>query len=619
MQKDVLYLNRDFPSLRQSLIDFAKNYFPNTYNDFNEADPGMMFMEMSSYVGDVLSYYTDKQLKESLLLYASEAGNVNALANASGYKTKNRIPSIVELEVYQLLPAKASGSVTVPDWSYALTIKEGMYVQAESNKTEFRTTEVINFKASSSFSPTEVTVYQIDEQTGLPEYYLIKKKAKAVAGNLKTTTFTFTSPKRFDQVTVTDTNIIGIESVTDSSNNVWYEVPWLAQDTVFDSVYNNELTNTRYYQYNDTVPYILKLKKVPRRFVTRFNSSNDLILQFGSGVSDSADEEIVPNVDNLGLGTLQMGTDFAIDPSNFMFTKTYGLVPANTTLTVRYTVGGGLDSNVPAYDIKTVLTVEFEDFTDAVDTTLGNFIRQSLACTNPNRATGGKNLETVDEVRQNAIANVASQLRAVTGPDYLVRCYAMPVKYGSVAKAYLLQDTQIDVTTNTRVNNPLALNIYCLAYDGNNNLIPLNAAIKENLRTYLSQYRLMTDAINLMDAYVINIGVEFDIVSSPGFNNSEVILKCIETIKRHFDINKWQINQPIVISKLYTELDKVEGVQTVVDVKIKNLFNVDAGYSGNVYDIRTATRNGVIYPSLDPSIFEIKYPNTDIIGRTVSM
>lgn len=619
VKKDIRYLNKDFSQFRANLIEFAKNYFPDTYNDFNESSPGMMFIEMAAYVGDILSYYGDNQLKESLIEYATYKPNVLSLAADRGYKIKNSIPATVDLDVFQLLPSKSTINGKVPDWSYALTIKENMIVQAENSNIEFRTVNLINFAASSSFDPTEVSIYQINDVDQTPEYYLIKKKVKAVAGTVKTKSFVFGSPKRFDKILISDTNIIDVLSVTDSDGNAWTEVPFLAQDTVFEAI-SNTVQNNSTLSSNTSVPYLLKLRKTARRFVTRFRSDKNLELQFGSGVSTDSDEDIIPNPDNVGFNLNSIQTQFnqPIDPSNFMYTKTYGMAPANTTLTVNYTTGGGVASNVMPNMLKTINSITILLDTQQLDSILANRIKASVACTNPLAATGGKSEESIEEIRQNAMAMFAAQQRAVTDQDYIIRAYSMPSKFGSVAKAYIIQDQQLDMD-NKMVPNPLAINLYTLGYDANGKLAPLNDAIKENLKTYISEYRMLTDAINIKSAYVINIGIKFEIITLPNYNSNEVLLKCINKLKSIFDVRLWQINQPIILSKLYTELDRVDGVQTVQNIEIVNLYDDTLGYSGNVYDIPAATKNGIVYPAIDPSCFEIKFPDSDIVGKVVSL
>jgi hypothetical protein len=621
VNKDIRYLNKDFSQFRENLIEFAKNYFPNTYNDFSDSSPGMMFMEMASYVGDVLSYYTDNQLKESFIQYSSDRNNVLALASNIGYKAKNKVPATVNLDIFQLLPAKSSTTGKTPDWSYALTVREGMVVSAPGTDIQFRTVNLVNFSVSSSFDPTDVSIYQTNDIDNSPEYYLLKKSVPAVAGTIFTEDFRFTSAKRFDKILINNTDAIEIVSITDSDKNVWTEVPYLAQETVYESIANTVQNDPELSVFTN-VPYLLKLKKTTRRFISRFRGDGKLEIQFGAGISDNNDEEIIPNPSNIGfsLNSLRNQFDVPIDPSNFMYTKTYGQAPSNTTLTVKYARGGGIESNVAARTLKNIESIQIDIDSQSIDSTLLNKIKNSVAVINNLPATGGKGEESIDEIRENAMALFASQQRAVNFQDYMVRSYAMPPKFGAVAKSYVIQDQQINPDNSSElIQNPLAINLYTLGYDSNGNLTALNDAVKENLKTYLNSYRMLSDAVNIKTAFIINIGIKFEVITLPEYNSNEVLLNCISKLKTIFNISLWQINQPIVLSKIYTALDKVEGVQSVPKIEIVNLYDASLGYANNQYDIVAATKNGVIYPSLDPSIFEIKFPNNDINGKVVSL
>jgi phage-related baseplate assembly protein len=622
VRKDINYLGRDFGELRKNLIDFARNYFPNTYNDFNESSPGMMFIEMAAYVGDVLSYYTDHNLKEGMLDQAQETKNIMALAASMGYKPKNTISATTNLDVFQIIPATGTGTSISPDWNYAMTIQENMSVKAAESSAEFRTTEPIDFGFSSSMSPTEVTVYSVNDITGEPEWYLLKKSAKAVSGIINTTTYNFGSPKIYDKVTLTNENLIEVIDIVDSDNNIWYEVPYLAQDTIFESVTNVAKNDPELSGYRDEVPYLLKLKKTAKRFVTRVKDRNRLEIQFGAGISEDADEELIPNPDLVGsaLPGRDRDIDLSLDPSNFLYTRTYGLAPANTTLTVRYTTGQGTVDNVAPNQLSDILNVNITLDVSGLDASVASQVRGSIACINPQAARGGAIKEDDEAIRNQALSNFASQNRAVTKEDYIVRAYSLPPRFGSISKAYIVQDDQLSSDeAGTRLQNPFALNMYLLGYDSDNKLTHLNPAVKQNLKEYLSSYRLLTDGINIKDAYIINVGVDFEITPLPNYNANEVVLKCINKVKNIFDIKKWQINQPILLSTLRVELDKVEGVQTVKKVEITNKFDQNEGYSGNIYDIPQATKDGIVYPSLDPSCFEVKYPDKDIRGRTVGI
>jgi hypothetical protein len=624
IQKDIRYSNRDFNSLKKSLIDFSKNYFPDTYQDFNETSPGMLFLEMAAYVGDVLSFYTDVTLQESMILFANERQNILNMAQSLGYHPKNRVASNTILDVFQVVPSKKVGSQIVPDYGYALAIEPGMRVSPTSDGViTFRTIDYIDFKASSSFDPTEVTPYEIDNTNGEVTFWLLRKQSKAVSGTVRSTTFSAGDPKPYDKFTIEGNEIIEILYAVDTEGNKWEHVHNLAQDTIFEPVLNIPRNDTQLSKYRSETPYLLKLKKIPRRFVSRQMANGNVEIQFGAGISDVDDELLIPNPDLVG-GSLPMtnpNLSINIDPSNFLYTKTYGLAPNNTTLTFFYTVGGGTADNVPSEVLTNVLSRNIILDQIGLDPVLYTQIITSLAVTNPRPATGGKFQEDVNEIRQNAVASFAAQNRAVTKEDYIIRAYSLPSKYGSIAKAYITKDTQLtrdSIYNSDRVQNDLALNFYVLGYDADGKLTQVNNATKENLKNYLNWYRILTDAINIRDAYIINIGIDFDIISLPDQNSNQVVLRCIDRLKQYFDVNKWQINQPIVISNIYTELDRVPGVQTVVNVKIKNLFDSSLGYSPHAYNIEQATKDGVLFPSLDPSIFEIKFPNNDIVGRSRS-
>jgi hypothetical protein len=341
-------------------------------------------------------------------------------------------------------------------------------------------------------------------------------------------------------------------------------------------------------------------------------------LQFGAGTSADTDEEILPNSDNVGLGLPfeidKLTTAFA--PSNFVFTKTYGIAPSNTTLTVRYLTGGGVGANVPANTITSITSGNIQFLNNNLDATTANTIFNSLAVNNSAAADGGGDGDTTEEIRQNASANFATQLRNVTQDDYLVRALSMPAKFGVIAKAYIEPTKAQSVASGAAAS---ILDLYVLSFDVNSKLNNASLALKQNLSTYLSQYRMVNDSINIKDAFIINIGVNFDIIVLPNFNSNEVLTKCILALQDFFAIKNWQINEPIILRDLYILLDAVEGVQTVKNITISNKVGTALGYSEYAYDIPGATVNNVVYPSLDPMIFEVKYPTTDIQGRVVNL
>ena len=664
--RDISYLGKDFEAFRKNLIEYSKTYFPNTYNDFNETSPGMMFIEMASYIGDVLGYYTDSSLKESLIQYAGEEKNVFALANLLGYRPKSTAPAVTTLSVYQLCKSDALGQV---DTRYLLRVNSGLTVKSTSNgDITFRTVENLDFN-----DPTdrEISVYSVNELTNNPDYFLIKKQIQAISATEVSITKTFGSAEAFSSIMLENTNVISIESVTDEDGNKWYEVPYLAQETIYIDYPNVEQNDPDLYQFRDTVPYLLKLLKTSRRFTSKVNDDFTTSINFGGGDSSLSDELIIPNIKNVGLGLNssidRMGESY--DPTNFLKTKTYGQAPANTTLTVNYLIGGGISSNVSQGDLTAINRIVFDDSsitTSDLDETILTFVKNSVAVENEIPAKGGRGVDTIEEIRESALANFAAQNRAVTAKDYQVRALAMPSKFGSIAKVFAIGDNSLNsnspesilnstdnldeftnivktistyaisqggnlpstteikdivrsfvqkTTQNSELVNPFAINLYTLGYDSNGNLTNLNRAVKENLKTYINEYRMLTDGINIIDGFIINIGVNFEITTYKNFNQREIVLTCINELKSFFDVNNWQFNQPINLSDIELTLAMVEGVASVQNVEIVN--KCGGIYARNSYDIKAATKNKIIYPSLDPSVFEVKFLDKDIKGKAI--
>ena len=618
VNRDIKYINRDFSNLRQSLINYSKTYFPNTYNDFTEASPGMMFMEMSAYIGDVLSFYQDNQFQETFLQYAREAKNLYDLAYMMGYKPKVTGVAMVDIDFYQTVPSLVG--TNEPDYNYALLIAENSQITSTSNSTiNFLVEDPIDFDTSSSLDPTTISVYEVDPANpAQASSFLLKKTRKAISATINTTSISAGStPQEFFTTNITSDNIIGILDITDSDGNIWYEVNHLGQNMVYDSIKNTNPNDPNFSPDQTDVPYLLKNKQVARRFATRFTSPTTLQIQFGSGTSNDTTEEIVPNADNVGLG-LPFEKDkltSAYSPQNFIFNNTYGIPPTGT-LTVRYLTGGGATANVPAGDLTTLAnsTVTFQN--TGLNQTLANSTFNSLQVNNPRAASGGSDGDTNEEIRQNSISNFQTQLRSVTQDDYLVRSLAMPPKYGVVSKAFI-EKTQLNDIGAGEI--PTTLSLYVLSANSSNKLTTATPSLKQNLQTYLSQYRIIGDSINIKDAFIINIGVNFEITVRPNFNSNEVLRACLTELQSYFNINNWQINEPILIKEIFLLLDKIQGVQTVKNVFINNKVGTSLGYSQYAYDIEGATLNSVIYPSIDPMIFEVKYPNSDIKGKIVSM
>tara|TARA_R110001599_G_scaffold115179_3_gene281589 strand:- start:4495 stop:6351 length:1857 start_codon:yes stop_codon:yes gene_type:complete len=615
IRRDINYINKDFAEYRNTLINYSQTYFPTTYTDFSETSPGMMFIEQAAYVGDVLSFYLDNQVQETYLQYARQDDNLYDLAYMYGYKPKATGLAITSVDFFQQVPSKLSGSAYVPDFDYALYVNQNTVVSTTAgSSTSFTTDEPIDFSVSNSLDPTIVSVAQVS--AGNPTYYLLKKTRRAFSGVINNTSVTFGAPEEFATTEINGTNLSNIIDVFDSDGNQWYEVDYLGQDAVYTGLKNVNTNDPNTYTDADT-PYILQTKRVQTRFATRFLNANTLQLQFGAGSPTETTENVIPNPDNVGLGLPfgQSKLTTAYSPTNFVFTNTYGIAPSNTTLTIRYYTGGGVQSNIPSNTLTNPTTSTIQFLKGGLDPTTAQYVFDSIATNNPIAASGGQDGDTIEEIRQNSISNFPTQLRNVTSNDYLIRALSMPPKFGVISKAWAQKPLVEDINDGPSAT----LDIYLLSSDLNGKLTTASQALKENVKTYINEYRMISDTISIKNAFVINFNVNFEIITFPNYNGNQVVEECILELKDYFSIDKWQINQPIIISNLFVLLDQVEGVQTVKQVNLNNVAGTSQGYSKYAYDMNGALQNGTIFPSLDPSIFELKYPDNDIKGRVVTL
>ena len=632
--KEVKYLNKNFRDFKADLITFTKQYYPSTWTDFNESNPGMIMLELAAYVGDVLSFYIDNQFKENLLAYAEEEKNIINIAQAFGYKPKTIIPAVTEVLISQIVPAKGPDDGFVPDSTYMLRIdRNSTFSTTGENIVSFRSLEFVDFADSTNRS---IQPYQISDATLQITTYLITKTVKVMAGQLRTQSFSFGDPSKFSTIVLGDNNVNSVSKVFDSEGNLWYEVEYLAQDTIID---DKEVVYTNSESESTNPSYTIKFRTVPRRFVTRLNNEKQLQILFGSG-QGNVSEDIV-SLDARQVANEDYTTNLAsvsLDNTDFLNTDSFGLSPANTTLTVEYSVGGGIETNVASGTITEVGVLNIVNDTtefNSDELALFNDIKSTVSVFNAMPATGGLDGETVEEIRQRALSFLNAQNRVVTREDYESRVLAMPAKFGAVAKVFAVSDNQQnkiqalppninlqdqDVDTN-RVYvednpKPNAINLYMLGYNQSGKLTTLNSLVKKNVQSYLSKYRMLTDQVNILDSFIVNIGVSFDITVYKGYNLQDVLAICLDEIRAYFNVRKWQINQPIKLSDLRVLVVAQEGVQSVNNLEITNKYFFKDGrdYQNYRYDIAEAIVDDVLYPSLDPCIFEIRYPETDIVG-----
>jgi len=744
-ESNINYLNKDFLSIKKSLIDYAKSYFPDTYRDFNETSPGMMLIEMNAYVGDVLSFYIDQQYREMLLPLAEERRNIMNMAKMFGYKVKPIIPSHVELTFTSDVNShRAEGDASQVNYATAGVFDVGIEVATSTNPDmKFTTLEPIDFTITGSNSTDVSVIASTDTATGLADTYKLTRQIKAISATQKTATFKIGAPEKFKKITITDTNVIDIVSCVDSNGSEWYEVDFLAQDKIpikkhwteddRTSAYFNQITGE---EETSPVPYSLTYITSTKRFTRETNENNTTSLVFGNGVLRNGDNLIDDGfIDMEQAGIIIPGqygelNDF-IDSTLGNEYSTLGETPNNTTLTITYRVGGGINSNVPAGEITTLPSVS--PVGGSTSATLNDVI-------NLRTARGGKDREETIEIQEKTKAFFATQNRCVTKEDYEARVLNMASKYGAIAKVYVARDeagytpseedfneqfnegvesvrdmidyavvgreslkevidlaeeggyanveemlqaineniiqqrldyglTQASVglndllapTQSTTIVTLSAINIYILGYNNQKQLIGnpntdttltndnLSNMLTGNILSYLDNFAILTDNFTINDGYVVNFGVIFDVIAEKYANKQEVKLNCIQKIQDYFKIEKMQFNQPIYKSQLEYELMGVEGVRSIGHVTITQnedyfeetpsqfldnrtflySFNNESqdyeqddngttGY-GYLYNFEGALSDDgtIIVPPLitTPTVFELKNPTTNIIGR----
>lgn len=606
--RSLKYLNKDFQGIKRDLIKFSQAHHSGVFQDFNEASPGMAILELCAYVGDILSFYQDMQFEEIKHESARQIDNVVAIAKQFGYRPSGKRAARGIQTFFIEVPAVVKNSAVVPDDKYTPILRKGAKVQGP-NGVIFETLDDIHFTASSPTFGTDavrmITGSKFDDHTGLATHFAIRKDVPIIAGETKTAVFTINDFQQFKTIELPEGDVIEVLSVEDSDNEEWTEVEYLAQEMVFDSATNSA-------DDRDTVPFIMKMRTVPRRFITDRNPiTNKTSLIFGSGKGMSFDDELIPNLADLSLPLpgRKTFTSFTIDPQNFLKTMSLGLSPFNTTLTVKYRVGGGEQTNVPPASIKTVSDATLDFSSTEINNGIKSLVIGSLETFNKKRTDGGGSSESIAEIKANSAAYFAAQNRTVTKEDYIARIMSLPSKFGKPDKVYVKR-------TNTLLNS-LSLDIHILSRDPYGNLVKATSTLADNIKTYLSSLRMLTDGVNILGSDIINLRVEFGIVVSPKMNRSEVLAKCLDVVRDFVDIDKMQIGQPLIVSELMSELQQVLGVISVYKLEFKNMFgmNDDLSYSETRYNVRANTANNILYCPQN-AIFEVKFPTKDIIGES---
>jgi len=596
------YLNRDFNSFRASLTQYGRTFFSDKISDFSENGFAGMMIELNAYVGDVMSYYMDHQFQELDLNQATEPRNIERLIRNTGVKIEGASPAVVDIEFYMEIPAKLVSGEYIPDPFLLPIINAGTKLSSSSGII-FSLTEDLDMgerKFSGSLYASYVTMKTDD--SGNPTSFSVMRSGKCVSAT--TSSETFAIPNRFKPfrtIILKKANVNEVISIIDSEGNEYYEVDSLSQDTVYKRILN--LSNDK-----DDVSESIELIPAPRRFITEASVvTRKTTVRFGGGSALSTDDDIMPDPSDLSLplyGKRKTLSNFTINPNKLLSTTTLGVAPQNTTLTVIYRHGGGISHNVGEGDIRSVnsLSTKFKKSTSSVNV---SSIRSSLEVINRSRAAGGEDAPNINEMRGIAISQRNAQMRIVTREDLIARIYSMPNKFGRVFR----------VGIRSNPYNPLASMISIVSRDSYGNLSISPDTLKENLKTFLNQSRLISDAADIVDASIINLGISYGVTVSTNANPESVIQKINSNLKNYFQIENFQIGQPIVTTDVVNIIINTQDVVSLVDLKFSNKTGEIGGnnYSDVSMSISSNTSRGII-SCPGGSIFEVKFPDDDIVG-----
>ena len=588
----IRYTARDFGSIKAELEDYIKRYYPDTYKDFNEASFGAMMVDTVAYIGDMLSFYLDYSVNELFLDTAHEYGNVVKLSRQMGYKFRGKPTSYGEITLYILIPATSSG--LGPDSSYMPIIRKGSQFYDKAGNG-FLLSEDIDI----NYSRNEVVVATADPATGIPTQYAVKAKGQIISGMLARQTFTVGPFEKFRRIKLNGANIAEVISVRDTEGHEYFEVDYLSQNVVYKEVPNRTASTS------DTVPKIMKAITVPRRFTVERDKTSTF-LQFGHGSTDNSSTDNVADPANvvMNLHGKEYVSDTNFDPSNILKADKFGVAPSNTQLTVVYRVNGSSNANAQSDSVvqKGNVLIKFKN-ESKLDRAKKAAVRKSIEITNEAPIRGDVAIPSAKELKRRTIDNFASQGRAVTSNDYKALVYSMPPQFGAITRCAAIQDT------NSFKRN---INLYIVSEDANGRLCEANAVLKNNLKTWINRNRMMNDTIDVLDAKICNVGINFSIVVEADKNRFEVLELCNRLLRRRY-ARMHDIGEPFYITEIYNLLGKVDGVADVVDVDIER--RVGGDYSSVAFNFAdNTTTDGRFVVAPKNVVFEVKFPLRDIKG-----
>lgn len=588
----VKYTARDFSSIKEELLEYARRYYPDTFRDFNEASFGALMVDTVSYIGDMLSFYMDYQANESFIDTSIEYENVVNHAKRLGYQFRTNPTSYGMGTFFVLIPATQTGT---PDTSYMPVIRRGSVFGSIAGNQY-----ILNEDVDTAFHNNETVVARVDEDTGLPTWFAVKAHGQLISGTRGLATIDVDDFKKFRRIRLNIPNIAEIISVVDSEGHRYHEVDYLSQNVIYKQV-----KNTAYSGGDGETQLLLKPFVVPRRFVVE-QEDDVTFIQFGYGSDSELSQASVAEPTSLILEKWgrEHITDQTFDPSKLMETDKFGIAPANTILTIVYRVNGSEDVNAAVDSITEVIApdLQFKNVSQ-LNATTASYILQNLEVTNEEPIVGDVNTDTITEVKRRAKDVYASQARAVTKQDYISTVYSMPTKFGAIKRCNILRDH------NALKRN---LNLHVISQSDDGNLARTNNSVKSNLKVWLNKNKMINDTIDILDAKVLNLKIEFSVLGDVQQNRYEILNRCKNELANYYSFIP-DVSEPFYISDTIKVLKSVFGVVDVLDVQITQ--STGGAYSDLYFDInRNTSADGRMIKLREDMIWEVKYPDADIKG-----
>jgi len=583
--------SRDFNSIKNDLVEYAKRYYPTTFKDFNDASFGALMLDTTAYVGDILSFYLDHQANESFLSTAIEYDNVIKLARQYGYKFKARAASNGIISCFILCPANTNG--VGPDTRYLPVLRAGSTFNSNSGAT-FMLTEAVNFADEAN----EVVVAQADANN-TPTYYAVKADGVITSGKITQEQAELGSFEKFRTVELSTADITEVTSVIDSEGHEYFEVDNLSQNTIYVPIVNNRGDQKK-------VNSILLPVIVPRRFTVE-RERQTTFLQFGYGSDSEIKTNSIADPTDvlLDLHGRTHITDQSFDPAKLMSTDKFGIAPANTTLSITIRTNTPSTTNAAAGSVVSVLTPKFQfKNKKTLDPGKVSTVRGSLEISNEDAIIGDTTLPSLEELRTRVKANFASQNRAVTLEDYQSVIYNMPASFGAVKRCTVVQDPD-----SFRRN----INIFVISEDADGDLAHTPETTKENLKTWIGRYKMVNDTIDILDARVVNIGINFGIKADDSVGRFEVLQACYEVLRSELTYRTPNIGEPFNIGRIYKLLNSIPGVLDTTRAKVvNNSGGVYCNVPLNIDDYMSPDGRTLFIPP--DHIWEIRFTAQDIQG-----